>query len=71
MCEIREEKWEVEKLKGIEPNGNKMVKAFKKDDLDALINSLHNIGRAIRKIEKQLGIKETPLPIIDLEENFQ
>ena len=71
MCEIREEKWEVEKLKGIERNGNKMVKAFKKDDVDALINSLHNIGRAIRKIEKQLGIKETPLPIIDLEENFQ
>ena len=71
MCEIREEKWEVEKLKVIEPNGNKMVKAFKKDDVDALINSLHNIGRAIRKIEKQLGIKETPLPIIDLEENFK
>jgi hypothetical protein len=58
-------------LKGIEPNGNKMVKGFKEDDVGVLINSLHNIGRAIRKIEKQLGIKETPLPMIDLEENFQ
>ena len=62
---------EDRKIEGIEPNGNKMVKAFRKDDVNALINSLHNLGRAIRKIEKQLGIKETPLPIIDLEENFR
>ena len=58
-------------MNGIEPNGKKMVKGFKEDDVSELINSLHNIGRAIRKIEKQLGIKETSLPIIDLEENFQ
>ena len=68
---MRKRKGEEEKLKGIEPNANKRVKDFKEDDVDALINSLHNIGRAIRKIEKQLGIKETPLPMIDLEENFQ
>jgi len=58
-------------LNGIEPNGRKMVKSFNEDDVSELIDSLHNIGRAIRKIEKQLGIKETSLPIIDLEENFQ
>ena len=55
----------------IEPNGEKMVAGFHEDDVGELINSLHNIGRAIRKIEKQLGIKETSLPMIDLEENFQ
>ena len=58
-------------MNGIEPNGRKIVKSFNEDDVSELINSLHNIGRAIRKIEKQLGIKETSLPIIDLEENFQ
>ena len=58
-------------MNGIEPNGRKMVKSFNEDDVSELIDSLHNIGRAIRKIEKQLGIKETSLPIIDLEENFQ
>ena len=58
-------------MKGIESNGNKMVKGVQEDDVGALINSLHNIGRAIRKIEKQLGIKETPLPMIDIEENVQ
>ena len=58
-------------MKGIESNGNKMVKGVQEDDVGALINSLHNIGRAIREIEKQLGIKETPLPMIDIEENVQ
>jgi len=57
-------------LNGIECNGKKMGTGFKEDDVGELINSLHNIGRAIRKIEKQLGIKETPLPMIDLEENY-
>ena len=44
---------------------------LKEDDIGELINSLQNLGKAIRKIEKKLGIKETPLPTIDLEKNFQ
>jgi hypothetical protein len=48
-----------------------MAMDFKKDDISELINSLHNIGRAIRQIEKQLGIKEAPLPMIKSEENLQ
>jgi hypothetical protein len=44
---------------------------FEQDDISELINSLHNIGRAIRKIEKQLGIKETPLPMIESEDTVK
>jgi len=58
-------------LNGIEPNDRKMVKSFNEDDVGELIDSLHNIGRAIRKIEKQLGIKEAALTIIGLEEDFR
>ena len=58
-------------MKEIELNGKKMEMGFQEDDVGELINSLHNIGRAIRKIEKELGIKEAPLPLIDFEENFQ
>ena len=58
-------------MNGIKFNDDKMVMGYKKDDIGELINSLHTIGRAIRKIEKQLGIKETPLPMIESEENFQ
>ena len=52
-------------------NGEKMGMGFEQEDISELINSLHNIGRAIRKIEKQLGIKETPLPMIESEDNVQ
>jgi hypothetical protein len=58
-------------LKGIEPNGDEMIKGLEEDDIGELINSLQNIGRAIKKIEKKLGIKKTPLPTIDLEEYLQ
>ena len=54
----------------IKCNGEKMVTGFKKDDIGELINSLHTIERAIREVEKQLGIKEAPLPMLDLEGNF-
>ena len=55
----------------IKQNGEKIAMGFKQDDISELINSLNNIGRAIRKIEKQLGIKETPLPMIESEDNMQ
>ena len=58
-------------MKEIEPNGKKLAKDLKEADIGELINSLQNIGKAIRKIEKKLGIKETPLPTIDLEEIYQ
>jgi hypothetical protein len=64
-------KWEVETLNGIERNGKKMKTAFNEDDLGELINSLQNMGRALRKIEKKLGIKEASLAILDLEESFK
>ena len=44
---------------------------LKEDDIGDLIHSLQKIGRAIWKIEMELGIKETALPMIDLENNFQ
>ena len=52
-------------------NAKKMGVELKEDDIGELLNSLQNIGKAIRKIEKKLGIKEVPLPMIDLEKNFQ
>jgi len=58
-------------LKGIKCNDKRMGKDLKEDDIGELIHSLQNIGRAIRTIEMKLGIKETTLPMIDLEENFQ
>jgi hypothetical protein len=58
-------------LNEIKCNDEKIGTNFKEDDIGELINSLQNLGRAIRKIEKKLGIKESPLPTIDLEENFQ
>jgi hypothetical protein len=60
-----------EKLNEIKCNDKKMGMELKEADIGELLNSLQNIGRAIREIEKKLGIKETPLPTIDLEKNFQ
>jgi hypothetical protein len=39
-------------------------------DLGELIQSLRKIGKAITKIQKQLGIEEIPLPLLD-EGEFQ
>jgi hypothetical protein len=58
-------------LNEIKCNAKKVGMELKEDNIGELINSLQNIGKAIRYIEKELGIKETPLPMIDLEENFQ
>jgi hypothetical protein len=58
-------------LNGIKCSDKKMGMDLKEADIGDLINSLQNIGKAIRKFEKKLGIKEIPLPMIDLEKNFQ
>ena len=58
-------------MNGIKCSDKKMAMDLKEADIGDLINSLQNIGKAIRKIEKKLGIKEVPLPMIDLEKNFQ
>ena len=54
----------------IKCNDKKIGMELKKDNIGELVNSLQNIEKAIRKIEKKLGLKEAPLPTIDLEENF-
>lgn len=49
----------------IKPAGKKMETGVKEDDVGRLINSLQNIERTLRTIEKKLGIEEAPLPVID------
>ena len=60
-----------DKLNELKGNDKKMGVDLKETDIGELVNSLQNIEKAIRKIEKELGIKEAPLPTIDLEENFR
>jgi hypothetical protein len=38
---------------------------LEKEDLGELIESLQYMGKALVKIQKQLGIKEVSLPILD------
>ena len=45
---------------------NKEVKMeLEKEDLGSLIESLQHMGKALTKIQKQLGIKELSLPLLE------
>ena len=39
------------------------------NDVSELIKSLKNQGRILKKLQKELGIEEFPIPIIGGEEN--
>ena len=39
------------------------------NDVSELIESLKNQGRILKKLQKELGIEEFPIPIIGGEEN--
>lgn len=56
-------------MKGIDCNDKKIGMEFIDDHVGELIESLQHMGKALAKIQKQLGIKEVPLPLIDKEEN--
>ena len=55
----------------VNSNDKKRGMEFIDENVGELIESLQHMGNALAKIQKQLGIKEVPLPLIDKEENLK
>jgi hypothetical protein len=56
---------EAEKLTGLECKRNEVKIELEEEDFGNLIESLQHIGKALTRIQKQLGIKEVALPLLE------
>jgi hypothetical protein len=62
-------KQEVEKLNGIDFKNEEMKMDASGNEIRELIESLKNQGRILKKLQKELGIDEFPIPLIGGDEN--
>ena len=66
---LAERKQEVEKLNGIDFKDEEVKMYASGNEISELIESLKNQGRILKKLQKELGIDEFPIPIIGGDEN--
>ena len=66
---LAERKEEVEKLNGIDFKDKEVKMDASGNEISELIESLKNQGRILKKLQKELGIDEFPIPIIGGDEN--